>query len=330
MVDKTWTALVETESSNTNPPKSRPKLTLDGQIAHMRDVKGIKFNVVNEEQAAQFLSTNNYYFKIKAFAKNYSKYSSGENAGKYFNLDFAYLQELSTLDMYLREIILNITLDIEHFLKVRLLCDISKNEKEDGYQIVDEFLSWQPSVRDEISRKAKDSYCEDLIEKYQSCFPVWAFIEVLSFGDLINFCDCYYQKYPSKDIQIGNLRIVKFLRNACAHNNCLINNLADNSSKHFTQNRTANAFVATIPGISTKSRSKKMGNRTVHDFVVMLCCFNSIVTSTGVKRYTIKKLQRLFDERFTLHKDYFADNALLCSNYEFVKKVIDKIAELCV
>ena len=64
MVDKTWTALVETESANTNPQKSRPKLTLDGQIAHMRDVKGIKFNVVNEERAAQFLSTNNYYFSL--------------------------------------------------------------------------------------------------------------------------------------------------------------------------------------------------------------------------------------------------------------------------
>lgn len=330
MIDKVWTAPVNTIPSEIHDAKPRPKLTIKEQIEYMRDVKGIKFEIVNEQQAEQFLSTNNYYFKIKAFSKNFSTYKNGSDAGKYFNLDFAYLQELSTLDMYLREIILSITLDIEHFLKVRLLRDISENEKEDGYAIVEEFLSWQPSVKEDINKKSKDSYCEDLINKYQRHFPVWAFVEVLSFGDLINFCDCYYKKYPAKDIQIGNLRIVKFLRNAAAHNNCLINNLADNTSRHFTQNRIANAYVASIDGISAKTRDKKMGNRTVHDFVVMLCCFENIVTSEGVKKYTIQKLQRLFNERFTRHKEYFSENMLLRSNYEFVKKVIDKIAETCV
>ena len=110
----------------------------------------------------------------------------------------------------------------------------------------------------------------------------------------------------------------------------MINNLADNTSRHFTQNRIANAYVASIDGISAKTRDKKMGNRTVHDFVVMLCCFENIVTSEGVKKYTIQKLQRLFNERFTRHKEYFSENMLLRSNYEFVKKVIDKIAETCV
>lgn len=153
---------------------------------------------------------------------------------------------------------------------------------------------------------------------------------MLSFGDLINFCDTYYRKYPSKSIHVGTLRIVKFLRNAAAHNNCLINNLADHSGSHFTQNRMANSFVATIDGISTKSRTKKMGNRSVHDFVVMLCCFNSVVTSSGIKKHKIQKLKDLLDKRFVLHKDYFTDNAVLRSNYEFVKKIVDKMAETCV
>ncbi len=330
MLTKVLNATIEQNPAELSQQKTRPKLTIEDQVRHMRDVKGIKFEIVSMEQATRFLSSNNYYFKIKAFAKNFSKCPKGDNAGKYYDLDFAYLQELSTLDMYLRNIILEITLSIEHFLKVRLLKDISEDEQEDGYQIVQDFLAWQPEVYDKINKKAKDSYCEDLIEKYQIHFPVWAFVEVLSFGDLINFCDCYYKNHSPRNVKVGDLRIVKFLRNACAHNNCLINNLADNSGRHFSQNRTANAFVATIPSISDKVRSKKMGNRTVHDFVVMLCCFNSIVTSDGVKTHTINKLKKLFDERFTHHREYFSGNALLCSNYDFIKKVIDKMAETCV
>ncbi len=322
---------IQRETASVTPyNKERPKLTIPEQIAYMRDVKGIKFNIVNEEQAALFLSSHNYYFKLKAFAKNYSKYNSGENQGKYFDLEFAYLQELSTLDMYLREMILNISLSIEHFLKVRLLKDISENEEEDGYQIVDNFFSWRPSVQEDIYRKAKDSYCEDLIEKYKDHFPAWALVEVLSFGDLISFCDCYYAKYPAKDIQIGNLKIVKFLRNACAHNNCLINNLADISGNHFSQNRTANNFVSSITEISAKTRNKKMGNRTIHDFVVMLCCFDTMVTSPGIKKHTYGRLQDMLNNRFTFRKGYFADNMLIRTNYDFIKKVVDKMAQMCI
>ena len=312
------------------PDRPRPKLTISQQIEYMRDEKGIKFNIVNEEQAASFLCDHTYYFKLKAFEKNFSKYSSGENKGKYYDLEFAYPQELSTLDMYLRKIVLSMTLDIEHYLKVRLLKDLSENSKEDGYSIVQEFFSHQPQVPSSITEKARNSYCEGLVQKYSDCFAAWNVVEVLSFGDLVNFCDSYYSKYPDKSINMGDFRIVKFLRNAAAHNNCLINNLSENSGDGFSQNRHANTFLATIKGISTKTKTKKMGNRSVHDFVVMLYCFQNIVSSLGVKRRQIGELKALIDERFLRHRDYFSENSLLCSNYDFIKKVIDKIAQDCI
>lgn len=310
--------------------KERPKLTVASQIEYMRDIKGIQYNIVDENQANRFLHDSSYYFKIKAFEKNYSKYAHGENAGKYYKLEFAYLQELSTLDMHLREAVLSMTLDIEHYLKVHLLKDISDNEKEDGYSIVEEFLKNQPNVSQNIQAKATSSYCEKLIQKYAKHFSIWTIVEVLSFGDLLNLCDLYYQKYPDPIIRIGNYRIVKFLRNAAAHNNCLINNLADNSGSGFRLNREANSFVASIDGISADVRTKKMGNRFVHDFVVMLLCFKTIVSSTGVKKHQIEKLKNLIDNRFILHQEYFTGNMLLVSNYKFVQKVVDKIAAECV
>lgn len=91
------------------------KLSIDEQIDYMKNKSGIRFNIINEKEAKEFLTNNNYYFKIKSYAKNYEKYQEGENAGKYINLEFAYLKELSTLDMYFRRIIMKITLDTEHF-----------------------------------------------------------------------------------------------------------------------------------------------------------------------------------------------------------------------
>ena len=73
-----------------------------------------------------------------------------------------------------------------------------------------------------------------------------------------------------------------------------------------------------------------MGNRFVHDFVVMLCCFNEIVSSPKVKYNQMRKLKELIDGRFTEHSDYFANNAVLQTNYQFIKKVVDKFAELSV
>lgn len=327
-MEKTWTASVISE--NEAFAKDRPKLTIPQQIAYMRDVKGIGFTIVDAPAAEKFLRESNYYFKIKAFEKNYSKYSSGEDQGKYYHLEFAYLQELSTLDMYLREQVFSMTVDIEHYLKVRLINDIAENEAEDGYSIVQDFLSRQPYVAESIRAKANNSYCESLIRKYEGRFAAWNIVEVLSFGDFLNLCDVYYGKYPKGAIKVGTYRIVKFLRNAAAHNNCLINNLAENSGAGFRQNREVNAYIASIDGISAKTRSKKMGNRFVHDFVVMLYCFTSIVSSQGVKKHQMSKLQQLLDERFVRHKEYFSENMLLRSNYEFVKKVVDKFVESCV
>lgn len=56
---------------------SKNKLTIDEQIEHMKN-KGIMFNIVDEKSAKEFLTYNNYYFKIKSFVehKEYYKYNN--------------------------------------------------------------------------------------------------------------------------------------------------------------------------------------------------------------------------------------------------------------
>lgn len=311
----------------TTSEKLRPKLAVRKQVEYMKNEKGIKFTITTEDEAVEFLSNNSYYFKVKAFEKNYNT-GVGELKDKYINLEFAYLQELSKLDMYLRNIVLEMTLDIEHFVKVRMIKTISDDEKNDGYYIVKEFLDKNPSIKGRIQEKIdyQTSYISELAAKYIDNLPVWIFFELISFGDLIKFCEYYESIYDDSDLKNDNLTTVKYLRNAAAHNNCLINNLADISG-NFTQSREANTFVSKIEGISEKTKNKKMSNRVVHDFVTMLVVFKRIVTSEQVKKNEFEKLKNLLEGRFLEHKDYFKGQGLLESNYVFIKKVVDKCLE---
>lgn len=78
----------------------KDKLTIDGQITDLVK-KGVVFNIMNEDVAKKFLRYNNYYFKLKSYASNYPV---NPKTGKYVNLEFAYLVELSKIDMYFRKL----------------------------------------------------------------------------------------------------------------------------------------------------------------------------------------------------------------------------------
>ena len=141
-------------------------LTVDQLIDHMK-YRGIKFKEISEEEAKIFLNNNNYYMKLASYRANYVKCQSGEREGQYQNLDFAYLKELSTLDMYLRYMIMEMALDIEHAIKVKIIRDVADNPEEDGYNIMKKFLEKNNNIN--ILKKIKShksgEYCKDLIEK---------------------------------------------------------------------------------------------------------------------------------------------------------------------
>jgi hypothetical protein len=66
-----------------------------------------------------------------------------------------------------------------------------------------------------------------------------------------------------------------------------------------------------------------MANPIVHDFIVMLYVFDAVITSKKTKKYTMNELKDLFEGRFLKHKEYFINNELIVSYYEFVKKILD-------
>ena len=79
----------------------KPKLSSKEQIEHLKS-KGIKFSFISEEEAEKYLEENSNYYKLRAFRKSFIKYSNGENAGKYKDLDFAALKDLFAIDTKIR------------------------------------------------------------------------------------------------------------------------------------------------------------------------------------------------------------------------------------
>lgn len=297
-------------------------LSSDSLVDHMES-KGIGFNIENKEVAKRFLSSNNYYLKLASYRTNYKKHNCGKNQGKYINLEFAYLRELSNIDRSLRYIIIQMALDIEHFLKVKLLNEIENNPEEDGYHIVQQFIAQDPDLHTlkTIQKHKSSDYCKGLIEKYYPYFPAWVFVELISFGELAHFCEFYYNKYGVKIADRILLNSVRDIRNASAHSNCLINRLSPGCNK---PHNSVVDRVKTISSISESSRDKKLSNKFLYDFTCLLFAYDEIVTSDLAKNKRQHDLQQIFDERMLRHKDWFISNNLITSSYEFAKKLLDK------
>ena len=304
----------------------RPKLTIEQQVEYLKN-KGVTFELCSEEQAISFLKNNTFFFKIKAFDKNYI---INPTTGKYLNLDFAYLMELSTLDMHFRRLISHATLDLEHYLKVWLIREISDDPDEDGYRIVERFFAVYPDVRASINGKSENSMCKDLIQKLQKeGYAVWNLIEVISFGDLIKLCELYDQNKGGKNEDLFRcLFAVRCLRNAAAHNNCLLNSMKAPYTRKIKPSKFLNHFASTIPGIKATSREKKMSNPVIHDFIGLLFVYDKVVTSSKTREYFSLELHQLFDERMLKRKEYFQKNEVLASSYSFVLKAINQLYPL--
>lgn len=209
---------------------NNPKLTIKDQIEYLES-KGIEFQHFTKEQAEQFLEENNYLSKIKLFTANYEM----DKNGKYINLDFAYLRELSIIDTLWRYLILELFLTCEHFLKTQIISHVSFNEYENGYDIVEAFLKEKNSNLNNYIGDPKDTYRKEILEKYSNRIcPIWHFVELLHFSSFMDFYNFYFKKYND-----GNkkpfLSESRRLRNDSAHNCCIIHKFHSKEEFHVSK-----------------------------------------------------------------------------------------------
>lgn len=300
----------------------KAKLSITDQINHIKS-KGITFNFISESDARLFLEDYNSYFRLKSYAKNFPKYDKLPHKGKYINLDFLYLKELSIIDFYLRRILLKMTIDIEYRLKIILLKDFNQNQNDDGYQIVQDFFQANKNIYNNFSDKyfhayKNFSYNSQIIAKYHPRYPIWAFLEVLTFGDFIKFYRYYYTQHNIKIPFPEHLESARILRNATAHNNCLLNNL--------TKKRTIQSSNI-IRSILKNSLSTKQlypvckTNFLIMDIISTYYLFINVSNNSDIKNEIYTELTGKVINRFFTH-NYFIKNKNMTDCMNFLNEAI--------
>lgn len=304
----------------------KPMLTIEGQIEHLKS-KGITFNLVNEDDAREYLRNNNYYFKLTSYRKNYQKYEKGVNEGKYIALDFGHLKDLSIIDMELRYMLAQLSFDIEHYTKIELL-RIAEDNNEDGYSICKDYINslneqHRELLLSEIERNRNTVYYGELVSTYSKELPLWVFLELISFGRLVSFYGFCSERYSSKLMENNYYMLMtcKDIRNAAAHNSCIINNLSPRTAR-FKLRIDVNQELCQIEGISKNVRNRKMSNARVQQIVTLLFIYKKIVTSKGVKDKAVRSLD-LFVDRMLKNKSYYITNDVIRTTFDFLELVID-------
>lgn len=305
---------------------TKPRLSLDGQIEHLKQ-KGVLFNIIDEEAAKEYLTQNNNYFKLTAYRKNYDKHPDGENKGKYINLEFAYLVDLAVIDMKLRYRIVHMALDIEHHAKLQLLRKMDEHN-EDGYQIVQDYLNSLDDTQkkicnSELNRNKGNIYCGDIVDKYEGAYPIWAFIEIIPFGRLVAFYGFCAERFADRAMKDNFYRLLtcKEIRNASAHSNCILNDLKAMTAKHETNAAVTKALMK-IPKMNSNFRKNRMSNARIQQVVTLFYMHKTMVESDGIKHAEGEELHKVM-KRIDKNYDYFGTNPMVKGTFDFLKMVVD-------
>lgn len=315
--------------------KNKDKFSVQEQIDYMK-YKGIKFDFVSEENAKGFLSNNTYYYKATAFRKNFQKVND-----EYVNLDFGGLNEIATIDMYLRYTSIQITLDIEHALKARLVNIITADHTEDGYSIIQEFddylknklietkENFKPYKYKKIAKSImlrsnqEDSYHFEMFEKRKDNPPIWVLIELMSYGELIRFIEFYYEKdkFNKKRFELAYilLKYTSNYRNAAAHSRPLLLNITNMGE--LVPNELVTKY-SSESNIDKLVRKERLSNKKIHDFVCILILHHTYIESEAMRKNRKKQLEWLVT-RTLLRKEYFNNDLDMRVIQDVFSKIVD-------
>ncbi len=327
------------KAKRTKQRDSNPSLSTAKQVEYLKK-QGVTFNLCTEEQAAEFLRDANSLLRTASYCELFPTKPLGPHTGEYACLDFEHLRVLSSLDRQLRECLLTVMLDIEHFARTQVLDECGKRG-EDGCQIVRDYAAHLKSIdrcHIEGSLKARgaegdkhDLYAGDLIAKYigkgehLDRMPVWVFLETIEFRV---FCDFYLfcaQRWKSGHMaqQHCALKNLRGLRNACAHNACLLNGVCTASAEGDAEIHQLLVDSLSARGMKiNSSRRSKLSNPRVAQMATVLYADSLFCARPPATERHAHALAELHSHWESV-KSLFEKNLALMSFFDFFFKLVD-------
>ena len=300
-------------------PVKEPKLTVPQIIDYCKNDLGITFNIMDEQTAQEFLQKNNYFFRLKQYTEICTEKTK---TGKYNGLDFGHLVELSTIDMFLRKLLLKMTIDLEHYLKVNLVNDCQTNPDDDGYGVVKAFFEKEPYIQKTVEKGNNFSCYSGMDIDQCLAYPaVWNVIELLGFHDFTYFYSFYYEYFHLKSEFKNHIDSIRRIRNAAAHNSCMLCNFKP--GKYPFDPEISFELAGANLGVSPGTITANLKIPLINDFAVMLSVYTRLITSPMVKQKTFEEIKDFFDTRMVYHKDYFEKFTNIKNAYTFARKLLD-------
>ena len=327
------------KSQDRPKPRQKPLLTVPEQVEHLK-ARGVTFDLCSEQKTADYLRSGNNLLRTSSYRKLFPLQNQGPHAGEYLGLDFEHLRVLSSLDRQLRQCLLPITIDVEHFARIKLL-NACETHDEDGYAIVEDFLKQMShkgrnyiggNLRGRSDGGEKhDEYSGDLVAHYyDNGIPAWVFLEAVEFGTLNSFYLFCSERWNDEQMRQEHyvLRSTQGLRNACAHNSCILNGISRTGQKTSTDVNTLITASLNEHGLKrTKSRRARLSNlRTVQIasalYAAQLLCTRPETQARHSE--SLKTLELSWEE----HRPLFESNNVVTSFFDFLLKLIDVWAPL--
>ena len=147
----------------------------------------------------------------------------------------------------------------------------------------------------------------------------WTLIEIVSFGDYLRFYKFCADRWNDKDLlnDFYLMKDVKELRNAAAHNNCILNDVTIKESKH----QTNHAVKISLKSIKRQRNDKYLAKEKIRQIVTLLYASIHMITSDGVKRKINNQLKFLKNR---IYRDYdYSFNQKLKATFDYLFDVID-------